>query len=67
LTHADLTIQTCFDSDRLDLGRVGTRPDPALLCTEAAKTRKMIDWAMKRSGHVGVGPASFNNLGYVDV
>ena len=33
----DVTVQVCWDSDRLDLGRVGTRPDPRYLCTEAAK------------------------------
>jgi len=26
-THDDITVQACFDSDRLDLGRVGTMPD----------------------------------------
>src|SRR5580704_15733056 len=36
-THPDVTIQTCWDSDRLDLGRVGIRPHPSRLCTEAAK------------------------------
>lgn len=25
-THPDITIQTCWDSDRLDLGRVGVAP-----------------------------------------
>lgn len=45
-THEDITIQTCFDSDRLDLGRVGTIPDPNLLCTAAAKEPDMISWAL---------------------
>jgi uncharacterized protein len=36
-THCDLTIATCWDADRLDLGRVGIRPDPERLSTEAAK------------------------------
>ncbi len=27
--HPDVTIQTCWDSDRLDLGRVGITPIPA--------------------------------------
>ena len=27
-TEADITIQTCWDSDRLDLGRVGMMPEP---------------------------------------
>jgi uncharacterized protein len=34
--HDDPTIATCWDADRLDLGRVGIRPRPALLCTAAA-------------------------------
>jgi uncharacterized protein len=54
LTEGDVTVQTCWDADRLDLGRVGTTPDPSLLCTDAAKDPKMIAWADQRStsGHV---------------
>jgi uncharacterized protein len=48
-THEDITIQTCFDSDRLDLGRVGTIPDPRYLCTKAAKSPNMIAWALDNS------------------
>lgn len=48
-THVDTTIQTCFDADRLDLGRIGKTPDPKLLCTEAAKDTKTIEWATQRS------------------
>jgi uncharacterized protein len=33
----DATVQTCWDSDRLDLGRVGKRPWEGLLSAEAAK------------------------------
>ena len=33
----DATIGTCWDADRLDLGRVGVIPDPKLLNTEFAK------------------------------
>lgn len=33
----DPTIGTCWDADRLDLGRVGIIPDPDLLNTEFAK------------------------------
>lgn len=44
-THSDITVQTCFDSDRLDLGRVWITPDPNKLCTDAAKSREMIQWA----------------------
>ena len=48
-THPDITIQTCWDSDRLDLGRVGITPHPSKLCTEVAKTKKMIQWADGRA------------------
>jgi uncharacterized protein len=33
----DLIVQICFDSDRLDIGRVGYVVDPAYLATEYAK------------------------------
>ena len=35
--HDDATIGTCWDADRLDLGRVGAVPDAAYLNTSAAK------------------------------
>lgn len=35
--HTDVTIGTCWDADRLDLGRVGIVPAPELLSTAAAK------------------------------
>ena len=47
--HHDITVQTCFDSDRLDLGRVGITPNPALLCTPLAKQKETIGWAYERS------------------
>ena len=33
----DLIVQICFDSDRLDIGRVGYVVDPAYLATDHAK------------------------------
>lgn len=48
-THPDITIQTCWDADRLDLGRVGITPDPSRLCTAAAKNPAMINWAHGRA------------------
>ena len=33
------TVMTCWDSDRLDLGRVGKKPLPKYLCTDVAKAR----------------------------
>jgi len=56
LLDADITIQTCWDADRLDLGRVGTTPDPARLCTAAARDADMIRWAGQRSGAEDVPP-----------
>jgi len=49
LTDADITVQTCWDADRLDLGRVGIRPHPRYLCTPAARDTKLIAWAWQRS------------------
>jgi uncharacterized protein len=48
-TKGDVTVQTCWDADRLDLGRVGIRPHPKYLCTGAAKEPAMISWAYERS------------------
>jgi uncharacterized protein len=49
LMQGDITVLTCWDADRLDLGRVGERPDPHRLCTEAARDPRMIEWAYNRS------------------
>ena len=40
--EADPTVMTCWDADRLDLGRVGILPHPDRLCTEAARDPAMI-------------------------
>jgi uncharacterized protein len=39
LLSSDPTIGCCWDADRLDLGRCGIQPDPAMLSTPAAKRR----------------------------
>ena len=44
-TSSDATIQTCWDADRLDLGRVGVTPDPRFLGTAAARRPEVIAWA----------------------
>ena len=49
MTEADLTIQTCWDSDRLDLARVGIWPDPQRLCTAAAREPSFMELAIDRS------------------
>ena len=48
-THPDVTIQTCWDADRLDLGRVGITPHPSHLCTEVARRPETIRWADGRA------------------
>lgn len=49
LTQADVTVQTCWDADRLDLGRVGIKPLGKRLCTPAAQDPELIEWAYRRS------------------
>ncbi len=54
-THPDVTVRTCYDADRLDLGRVGMVPDPERLCTEPARRKRTIDRCYGR-GAFGVVP-----------
>jgi uncharacterized protein len=48
-TTGDPTVITCWDADRLDIGRVGIRPDPERLCTETARDPEVIEWGWRRS------------------
>ena len=48
-TEADITIQTCWDADRLDLPRVGTFPLADRLCTQAARDKAFMDLTRERS------------------
>ena len=48
-TDPDITVRTCWDSDRLDLGRVGIEPDPKYLGTDAARSHTILRWANKRA------------------
>ena len=41
-SHDDLTVLTCWDADRLDLGRVGIEPAPERMCTAAARDAEVI-------------------------
>lgn len=43
----DITVQVCWDSDRLDLGRVNIKPDPRRLCTSLAREPEYIEKAWK--------------------
>jgi uncharacterized protein len=48
-TKAHPIVQVCWDSDRLDLGRVGTIPRAQYLCTPHAKKADTIHRALNRS------------------
>jgi uncharacterized protein len=45
----DATVGTCWDADRLDLLRVGIRPSPRKLCTDAARHPAILAWANDRA------------------
>ena len=47
----DVTVQACWDADRLDLGRIDVRPHGRLLCTEPAQRPETIDraWASSQA------------------
>ncbi len=47
--EADVTVQACWDADRLDLLRVGAAPDPRRLCLRVARDRGLIAWANQRA------------------
>ena len=49
LTKGNETVMTCWDADRLDVGRVRRRPNPICLCTDYARKKETIEWAYKRS------------------
>ena len=43
--HEDVTVNTCWDADRLDLARVGIEPDPLRLSSVQARDPFMIEQA----------------------
>ncbi len=49
-TEGHPTMLPCWDADRLDLWRCGIKPEPSRMCTQTARQKEIIDWAMKRSG-----------------
>ncbi len=63
LRDADVTIQTCWDADRLDLLRVGTHPRPERLCTEPARKSATLAWANDRAWHRVVPDLIWNEWG----
>ena len=48
LMDGNVTLKTCWDADRLDLGRVGITPRPEKLCTDRAKDPGFFKWAIAR-------------------
>jgi uncharacterized protein len=46
---SDVTVMTCWDADRLDLGRVGIKPDPNRLCNTLARSSSFLEAAYERS------------------
>ncbi len=59
-TVEDVTVQVCWDADRLDLGRVGKRPDSRYLCTHAAQDpaylAKALQWSQGAPIKLGSQP-----------
>lgn len=49
MTQGDVTVLTCWDADRLDLGRVGITPKAKYLCTEAARSETCMAKANRRA------------------
>jgi uncharacterized protein len=49
LTTGDVTLLTCWDADRLDLGRVNIKPEPRRLGTD--KARELLPWAHDRASN----------------
>ena len=48
-TEADITVQVCWDADRLDLVRVGIKPVAHRLCTNSAQLPEVLEAAYQRS------------------
>jgi uncharacterized protein len=46
---APVTVQACWDADRLDLWRVGVTPDPLRLATQIARSGRLYEEAKRRS------------------
>lgn len=60
LTVGHATLLACWDTDRLDFGRVGITPEPHRLCTDSA--RDLLPWAHKRATQ-GFVPTDVGCLG----
>lgn len=49
MVDGDITVRTCWDADRLDLGRGGLRPNTKKLCTDVAKEAAFFEQAYQRA------------------
>lgn len=47
--HENVTVQACWDADRLDLLRAGIEPSPDYMNLELSKSKDIIQWANQRS------------------
>lgn len=66
-TDEDITVQTCFDADRLDLARAGIYPQVKRLCTRPARSQELIAWAVDRSLRAHVPDFVFTEWGMKDI
>lgn len=46
---SDPTVGTCWDADRLDIGRIGVQVDPFFMSTAAARDPAILAWAQERA------------------
>lgn len=53
-TDDDPTVQTCWDADRLDVGRVGTTISPLWLGATTLEHPKIMEWADRRANALAV-------------
>lgn len=49
LHNTDPTVGTCWDADRLDIGRIGVQVDPFYMSTTAAQDPTILAWAQERA------------------
>jgi uncharacterized protein len=61
---ADVTVQTCWDADRLDLKRVGISPLPSRLCTLPAREPSTIQSASERAWYNWIAEATLEAWGF---
>lgn len=48
---SDATVGTCWDSDRLDIGRIGALVNADYMSTKAAKDPAVLEWAQDRASY----------------